>query len=584
MIGIYRPTGPFSPNNTDNFDIRLNYTHNNEYCIVYLNEHAFINRNKCFIFGSILHENGETTVVYSCSSCRQIFLSRSGAMEHKCPLIVHDQFGNLYDEGFIYNLMLEWMAVCNISAKAMGHPLLNLILSILGFKKILERHQLSIDLKIFALHIQENILNQLNGHYVSILIDGAKRYWHTFEGVLLFANDRLYYYSLIEIQRASAQTLAQLISLISRNLESHNIHLVSVCSDNASNNKKALNGASGSAQDLSYNHFIRIPCTVHTVNLSITDVVAKRGTTFGWIALTINNIVRAAKEAYITITPVNIRWASLHNSITDIVNKKDLITTRCPTAIPYIQILDTKVGINNLKNSIDILWNLIEILQKDLTSITRVFPVVYDAIQQLESLNTPISKAFSSSLSNRFHTTITLFLPLFGFLITKEGLDAYQKTNYPMQLQMYSNAKKGIYLYLRDTETYSETLFSNICAGFDYFIEFSWPVINYDLFSNPPQALQPFSDFCELAKKVYCMPCSESGVERLFSQLSHLYTVTNKSTTNYTLNARLAIKMNYIFSPTQEIPPMEFPNLISTFEEVFHDSPKILYGEYELTF
>ena len=60
-----------------------------------------------------------------------------------------------------------------------------------------------------AISIQKSLLHSLQGCYVSILIDGAKKYWHTYEGVMLYIqklglpND-LMFLSLITINKSTA--------------------------------------------------------------------------------------------------------------------------------------------------------------------------------------------------------------------------------------------------------------------------------------------------------------------------------------------------------------------------------------------
>ena len=127
-------------------------------------------------------------------------------------------------------------------------------------------------LKNYALRIQEHTLTSLKGEVVSILIDGAKKCTREFEGVILYSRIGLKFFALVNIPNQKAMTLASVISAVDSALSRNGTRVVSICSDNAKTNKKALNCDESSAQSLSGFFFIRQGCSVHSINLAIGDV------------------------------------------------------------------------------------------------------------------------------------------------------------------------------------------------------------------------------------------------------------------------------------------------------------------------
>ena len=64
-----------------------------------------------------------------------------------------------------------------------------------------------------------------------------------------------------------------------------------------------------SAQALSHNAFIRIPCEAHTGELALGDLVDKNRD-FHYIVKQINKIIKTAKQIGITVHKITERWRS----------------------------------------------------------------------------------------------------------------------------------------------------------------------------------------------------------------------------------------------------------------------------------
>lgn len=79
---------------------------------------------------------------------------------------------------------------------------------------------------------------------------------------------------------------------------------------------------------------------------------------------------------------------------------------------------------------LQIMWTLIEKVEKNLLCIADIIPAYLTAIEHLKELsNKPFQKIFKY-LKKRFFNTWPLNLPIFAFLLTKDGLNFYHKYHY----------------------------------------------------------------------------------------------------------------------------------------------------------
>ena len=101
------------------------------------------------------------------------------------------------------------------------------------------------------------MLLSLKNEVVSILVDGARKCVIEFEGVIIYYHKGLKFFALVCVPDQKSKTLAEVIAFVVRALANNGTRVVSVCSDNAKPNIKALDANTNSAQDLSGLFFIR---------------------------------------------------------------------------------------------------------------------------------------------------------------------------------------------------------------------------------------------------------------------------------------------------------------------------------------
>ena len=149
----------------------------------------------------------------------------------------------------------------------------------------------------------------------------------------------------------------------------NNTTVVAVCCDNAPSNISAFNGNENSAQHKSGKNFIRQPCAAHTANLVIKDSFDSKDE-FGFVYNIITFLMRNKPEESFRkgFAPALIteRWSSLFKCVHFIrINFKlyeDLDDTQINEALNKIQ---ESISWENLERILEIMWNLIETVEKD---------------------------------------------------------------------------------------------------------------------------------------------------------------------------------------------------------------------------
>lgn len=104
------------------------------------------------------------------------------------------------------------------------------------------------NIKQFADYIENRIFQCISNLPVSILMDGVTRNKQKYQGIIIFTPDQLYFLKLVPCETGTADVLATIISQVANEIKFHGGKLISVCTDNATNNVAALKG---NAQELS---------------------------------------------------------------------------------------------------------------------------------------------------------------------------------------------------------------------------------------------------------------------------------------------------------------------------------------------
>ena len=538
---------------------------------------GFINSNRLPILITHLKIKEKNESFYQCLRCREIFSSWKGASSHACFFQRID-----VDDKTLYMEFIEWICITNTSASAISHPLFNTILTQLKVPFSFERHSVAKAIHELAENIQNHMLLSLNGKYVSILIDGAKKYWKSFEGALLFVDNQIRFFSLINLKDATALSLSKIISHIALEIQTFGGKVVSCCTDNASNNIKALNVSwPSSAQNTSHVAFIRIPCFAHTGELAIHDLFGPKKK-YHFIVSNINIIIEEAKKLDIHVSNITERWSSLCSTLKIIIKYYAILRHNNDKLSDAFQNIEHFIYLSNLYHIIEIAYEMICAVEKDSAHLSDGFLAVFSTCQRLSREKHQISIDLAKSIIHRFMTTETLYLPLFAYLLTPHGIYDYFNSSTQFQTQLHTTALQGAYAYLKDLSLATNANIQEIHDGFFEFIQNS-------AISKPDELIWDHNSslnvnhplFSEIARMVSSMPCSEAAVERLFSRSQHVFVTTRAAVSDQTLNARLAIKMNYILQQSQSKQGQTFPDMIQNYSDIFEQSVKYMPNALE---
>ena len=175
------------------------------------------------------------------------------------------------------------------------------------------------------------------------MIDGAKRYIYNFYGYIVHSKNRLFNFQIKHLNSADSKTISietsKIINFIQNELD---IEIISICTDHASNIKKAFNPAeSFSSQILTNSFFEWIGCFSHLLNLCINDLF--KDDEFKKYFEILNSYLNICKEKEWPNIPTfcKTRWESLAKCFNTIFSFQHQI----------IAILNTKIrDLNNKLN------------------------------------------------------------------------------------------------------------------------------------------------------------------------------------------------------------------------------------------
>lgn len=159
-----------------------------------------------------------------------------------------------------------------------------------------------------------------------------------------------------------------------------------MCTDKARYNISALNNDENSGQHISGEHFIRQPCAAHIANLVIKDMFLY-DTSYGFVSSEINISNKPENSFRKGFSPElkTERWSSLMGC-TQFIHEnyalyQNLNNEQEDNALKKLNEL---IGFDDLESILQIMWLLIERVEKDLSCIADFVPAYLDAIKCLE--------------------------------------------------------------------------------------------------------------------------------------------------------------------------------------------------------
>ena len=295
-----------------------------------------------------------------------------------------------------------------------------------------------------AHEIKEETLKEIAGQKVSLMIDGSSRWEVHYIAAVIFTVKRLYLYSVVAITDQTSITLANVIASIVTELNDNNTTVISVNTDNAANNIRALNGDENSAQELSNSHFIRQPCAAHTLNLVICDAFKNKNAPLHEIYADAATLIKHAPrgENRVGSHPkfISIRWQSFYECFKFI---KDNKFGYLESENEDICNLYSKHPWETILNILDILQKFLKSIANDLSTIVDIISAYYIAEKNLVLLQHPIANTVLEKLRTRFMSTCKLLLPWAAFLCTHDGL-VYYRNKVIEQPTLFNDIKNAL--------------------------------------------------------------------------------------------------------------------------------------------
>lgn len=521
-----------------------------------------------------MEDKSHFAIFYRCTECGKYLLSKTGAYSHKCTqAIAAIQIKN--EKQILktaYEYFLRFIATSNISFRAAEDKNLQKAFGTLDQNFVIpNRHKLCSDLILLSEDIHNKMLQNLQGKTVSLLCDGCSRWGTKYQGVIVYTCQRLYVFSIYDIPNFQSLTIAKLIAEVVTKLKDNKTTVVSVCVDNARYNIKALNGQSNSAQELSGQFFIRMPCAAHTANLAIKDFFNDVEFHFIYyeIEYLLNNKPEKSTRDGFSPKLINERWDSLYKCVKFIKKNRNLYEElNIQKVNKSLKNIDDLIGWENLKEILKIMWNLIQKVEKNYSCVADIIPSYLFAISQLQQIDQKASQKMAYFLKKRFYSTLPLNLPMFAFLLTKNGLQ-YYRTYHLSESNILESSINGLIGYQVErnfdfiTRELNRFNFINYLLNFDIslFDKFQKPI---DLWIELSKSKSGFlcPSFISLAIEVLQIPASEAAVERLFTALSRATRQEMCNSHVESLNSRLIVKFDSIFEDIGAIEWEEFDTRI----------------------
>lgn len=511
--------------------------------------------------------------IFQCQSCGEVLKTKAGAVIHKCVNFIEELLHkvNQNKNAIAFENLLRFITSSDTPYNAVDNEFLRKSFQVFDQNfEIPGPDKLSYEMNRLSDQIHNEMLHEIAGKEVSLLFDGMRRWSNDYQGIILFTSKRLYLWGIIHTVDSTALTISNEVSKIIDSLKDNGTSVIAICCDNARSNIKAFNGDDESTQELSKSHFIRQSCAAHTSSLAIKDIFSD-GQIYDFVVHSMKYLLsHSPKEHKNGKAPdlITIRWESLLKCAKYINKNYNLYFENSNQfVLENLKAVEETIGWKNIEKIFQIVWNFISTIEKDLTSIDQIVLPFIHALNQLYDMPIFAAHDMANSLQYRFIKTCPFQLPLFAFLVTKNGLMCFHE-HWEDNEDIINNTFDAICEYQnerrKDQKDFfqNKEIFQNYLNNFDvnYFDNYQSAFDMWIYFEQHPDEIDIPLSFITLAKEVLLIPATEAAVERLFAHLSNLTTAKLCNTKVETLNSRLIVKFDKIFKKVGNIEWTNIPN------------------------
>ena len=558
---------------------------------------------------------------YQCAECRKIFTSRSSFCHHYHLLQANRSRERELPLNQVLHTLFDFICVSNVSLHAIDSEVFLTFCHALNPHFTLPtRNILRTELVSYSESLKSSFLTSVQNEYVYALIDGAKKFSRTFEAIIVLTHNIIFFWSLNEMTTTKSCDIATLIRDLEFQLNRVNARLISVTSDNASNNVAAFrdNHFVTSFSDVIFlrnvpdeakkpimdqldskfgpftceyyaqphefmrDNVIRFACICHTLELALEHTMSK----FPKIQLSFLIIIRFCEKYFTNVPRITERWSSYAEVSKYIQHNFNMIKRQAyllKKQNSHYQSLDEiiksfqifqDVSLSDLADILNVFWETIKELEGDLKRVGDVWVCVTNMVRELQSFK---DNSFADTLIRETYHEIfskgDFELVLITYSLTGVGrrdlIDNFGVQQVIFVFNRFIGVKFELWPLLANilTKQYNDYMTDDVYNNIDIGYEF-WKEEAEGEHTRIPQ-------LAIFALKYMDIPCSEAAVERLFAHLGNLYNKQSLNSKNDLLQARLSIKINYIFQQNSKKNSSDICNIINFYSNIEKHNPII---------
>jgi hypothetical protein len=403
--------------------------------------------------------------------------------------------------------------------------------------------------------------------YVALMADGVQRAGRLWLATVLATAKRFHFWRLAPLDNQRAGTIADVLADVVQGLAARNrLSIVSVVTDNASNEKSALDPLQDhSVQAKTGVLLFRTPCLSHTVNLAVNDCLKEC-----FPGRAARNDMRVIRDALTHRNQHDLfhsaplicetRWLSfgefLNYADTMYCAIHDVLLRGLPATQTAVNLFKS-YHIKALSHCCEVLTRLIRWSELEEAQISCVWSRIIVALSGFDALihNGNIYAAdFKRVFFARIMTTADVKQLLLAFVLTHDGLtwfrvraDLHTEIASAIDpLLVYFERKLGLdrrIVNLIFRHYLTEELFPGSVRTLTFW-ECKREAMVPMATENSQVELVPYRPLCEIALLLCGLPCSEASVERAFSHLRFLFGDYRQSLGAEIVEAMLVIRLN----------------------------------------